>query len=155
MPIRRPVRILFGQALRGGAATTEQMQDAVTRLEHEAFAGRSELGENLGFRTLKALKKKVFALRLVDRGLGALKVRGIALLGLGLGFSRLIKKSDTAHRVGILLPPGLPGFAANLGALWAGKSSVNLNPTVSAARCFYLKRLFAWFLTMSFMGRSG
>ncbi|MDQ8186735.1 MFS transporter [Pelagicoccus sp. SDUM812002] len=132
MPMRRPVSVSFGEALSGDAATAPAMQDAVEALEHEAFSARFELNENLGALVLKKLKKNPFALGLVDRGLGALKVRNFTLLGLGLGFARLIGKTDTARRVGILLPPGLPGFAANLGALWSGKSSVNLNPTVSS-----------------------
>ncbi|MDQ8179961.1 MFS transporter [Pelagicoccus sp. SDUM812005] len=132
MPLRRPVSISFGDALRGGDANTDAMQDAVAKLGYEAFSSRAELGANLGALAFAALKRRLFSLRLNDRGLGALKVRNYALLGLGLGFARVMEKADTARRVGILLPPGLPGFAANLGALWAGKSSVNLNPTVSS-----------------------
>lgn len=133
MPLRRPIGIAFGEALHGEAASTAAMQDTVMTLEHETFSSREELNENLGALALIELKKSSFSLRLVDRGLGGLKVRGFALLGLGLGFARLFEKVDTARRIGVLLPPGLPGFAANLGALWSGKSSVNLNPTVSAA----------------------
>ncbi|MBD5782005.1 MFS transporter [Pelagicoccus sp. NFK12] len=132
MPLRRAVSVSFGRPLRDEEATADTMQEAVTELEHVAFCARAELSQNLGLLVFKALKIRLFALRLVDRGLGNIKVRGFALLGLGLGFARLIKKTDTARRVGILLPPGLPGFAANLGALWAGRSSVNLNPTVSS-----------------------
>ncbi len=132
-PLRRTIRIAFGEPLVGDAASTDAMQESVMQLGYESFAAREDLNASLGSLAMGELKKRPFSLRLVDRGLGALKVRGFALLGLGLAFSRLFKKSDTARRVGILLPPGLPGVAANLGALWSGKSSVNLNPTVSAA----------------------
>lgn len=133
MPLRRPVGISFGEPLRKEIATTDAMRGAVMKLKNVAYAGRMELNENLGALALSELKKTAFSMRLVDRGLDGLKVRGVALLGLGLGFARLYRTWDAARRVGILLPPGLPGFAANLGTLWSGKSSVNLNPTVSAA----------------------
>lgn len=133
MPLRRGVRIAFGDALPNSEATTAVMQDAVMKLGYECFSARAELGEALGSIVFGELKKRPFATRLVDRGLDGLRVRGAVLLSFALGFSRLLRSRVTGRRVGVLLPPGLPGFAANVGALWAGKSSVNLNPTVSSA----------------------
>ncbi|EDY85163.1 transporter, major facilitator family, putative [Verrucomicrobiia bacterium DG1235] len=132
MPLRREVRVFFGDAIANEAASTSAMQDAVMRLGYETFSAREELDGSLGEMVLRELKKQPFRERLVDRGLGGLRARGYGLAAVGLGFARFFRRQAKGRRVGILLPPGLPGFSANLGALWAGKSSVNLNPTVSS-----------------------
>lgn len=132
MPLRRRLSISFGDAVGSESVSTDGIRDAVMQLGREAFSAREELNVSLGTLGVRALKRKLFATCLVDRALGAKRFSGLKLLVAGLAMRRFFRSRTSKLRAGILLPPGLPGFAANLGAAWAGKSSVNLNPTVSA-----------------------
>ncbi|MBK1876648.1 MFS transporter [Pelagicoccus mobilis] len=133
MPLRRPLTISFGEKIDCDRVSTETIRGSVMELSERSFSARRELNASLGGMALRALKRASFSETLVDRSLGGKRIRGFELLVAGLAMSRFLKSGTSKGRVGILLPPGLPGFAANLGAIWSGKSSVNLNPTVSSS----------------------
>ncbi|MDQ8202881.1 MFS transporter [Pelagicoccus sp. SDUM812003] len=132
MPMRRSVRIGFGAALLGEDASSDGMRDAVMQLGYECFCARPELRSNLGYQALKALRSNPLKTCLVDYGLQGRKLKRIELLAAALVVSRELKSARGESRVGVLLPPGVAGCAANLGLAWAGRSSVNLNPTAGS-----------------------
>ncbi len=128
-PLRRSLRIAFGPALGVGKASTSAMKDAVMKLGYECFSDREELKASLGETVWRELAKRPLARRLTDRGVGLAGLRNVSLMAASLSFAKLMRQEKTPRRIGILLPPGLAGFASNIGALWAGVSPVNLNPT--------------------------
>ena len=128
---RPAIGISFGEPISVGEASIHAMRDRIMKLGYEAFSGREELDVSLGYSALISLKKRPLATRLIDQSLGGTRFRNISVLVAGLLCSRIIKNKVNTRRVGLLLPPGLLGFAMNLGALWAGHSATNLNPTVN------------------------
>ena len=133
MPWQRPVSVDFGIEIDGSAATSEALRGAMLELGHEAFCRRAALAGSLGVAALRSLGRDAGKHRMTDRSAGAARHDNASLVVAGMVFVRYVKKQVETRRVGILLPPGVAGTAANLGALWAGLSAANLNPTVSSA----------------------
>lgn len=131
-PMRRAIRISFGESAVGSEVTTEWMRERILDLESEAYGKRAVLKRSLGSRAFEALRLRVFRTVLVDRGMDGKSFRGVTLMGAGVAVQRYAMDAKWAKHVGVLLPPGLAGFATNLGLAWSGRVTVNLNPTVSA-----------------------
>ncbi len=130
---RRRVRISIGSPLFGVDVTSDALREAVLDLGASAFSRRPELDESLGHATLRSLARRPREHRLTDRSGEVGRYSNGALIVLGLALAHRFRLVVATDRVGILLPPGAAGFAANLGALWSGVSAVNLNPTVGPA----------------------
>lgn len=131
MPLRRRISLVFGEKLEGDDVSASQLQQKVTELGVEAFSERRELKKSLGVVLLRNLKKNPLKPMLKDRGIGA-EMSNCKLSAAGLWVADYLRKEVPNRRVGVLLPPGVAGFVFNLGAIWSGKSPVNLNPTASA-----------------------
>ena len=86
---------------------------------------------HLGKKIFDSLRKDIFQPFLVDYGLPQKRVfRKGLILCLSLLLSRQIKHKITGERVGVILPPGLPGFVANFALFFCGRVPVNLNFTL-------------------------
>lgn len=86
---------------------------------------------SVGQAALRGLKNDLRRTVLIDRmGLERKAFSAAQLLAAAAHLADQLKKLPDA-RVGILLPPGIGGWMANLAVALAGKSSVNLNFTVS------------------------
>ena len=86
---------------------------------------------HLGKKLFDSLSKDLFQPYLVDYGLPQKRVfRKITVLCLSLLLSNRIKGNITGQRVGVVLPPGLPGFTANFALFFCGRVPVNLNFTL-------------------------
>jgi len=91
----------------------------------------SVIDGNLGMKIFNSLRFSPFKNFLIDYGLPGKKIfpRGV-VLSLSLLLSRRIADQVEGQRVGVLLPPGLPGFVANFGLFLCGRVPVNLNFTL-------------------------
>jgi acyl-[acyl-carrier-protein]-phospholipid O-acyltransferase/long-chain-fatty-acid--[acyl-carrier-protein] ligase len=86
---------------------------------------------NLGMKIFQSLRSRPFRIFLIDYGLPGKRIfsRGV-VLSLSLLLSRRIADQVVGQRVGVLLPPGLPGFVANFALFLCGRVPVNLNFTL-------------------------
>lgn len=99
----------------------------------DAFAKRPELEANLAYRTLCALAEEPGRVVVVDRTAERTELDAGRLLTASLALAHRWKKTIPGERVGIVFPPGIGALLANLGVLFAGKTPVNLNFTLSPA----------------------
>ena len=75
----------------------------------------------------------------VDRAAGKTVFTAARTVAVARVFARRLREIAPEQRVGIILPPGVPGTVANLACLFAGKTPVNLNFTLGRAaldHCF-------------------
>jgi acyl-[acyl-carrier-protein]-phospholipid O-acyltransferase/long-chain-fatty-acid--[acyl-carrier-protein] ligase len=105
------------------------------------FRGRPVLGRHLALESFVALARQPRRELIVDHTLQRRGMKSGFLLAAALMLSRRIMEWTSKSRVGIVFPPGLGGYIANLAVVFSGKVPVNLNFTLgrsSAASC--LKR---------------
>ncbi|MBL00681.1 MAG: AMP-dependent synthetase [Opitutales bacterium] len=107
-------------------------------LDEVAFQQRPELKSHLGYESFISLASRPRQKLIVDRGLQGRTMKSGFLLAVSLTLSRRLTNWTSKTRVGILFPPGLGAYIANLAVVLAGKVPVNLNFTLgpsSAATC--------------------
>ena len=107
-------------------------------LDEVAFQQRPELKSHLGYESFISLASRPRQKLIVDRGLQGRTMKSGFLLAVSLTLSRRLTNWTSKTRVGILFPPGLGAYIANLSVVLAGKVPVNLNFTLgpsSAATC--------------------
>jgi acyl-[acyl-carrier-protein]-phospholipid O-acyltransferase/long-chain-fatty-acid--[acyl-carrier-protein] ligase len=95
-----------------------------------AFQNRPELKRHLAWESFIALAKKPGRVLIVDRTLQRRAMKSGFLLAISWGLSRRLKSWTSKERVGILFPPSLGGYVANLAVVFAGKVPVNVNFTL-------------------------
>ena len=120
--------VLSGQVLRSGQATMARFLEELLLLGEEAFSSRPVLQGNLAYAVLQGLKKHGSKVGMVD-GMDGSKFRYDRLLAAAIVLSQRLRELTDKPRVGIVLPPGRAGLIANVAALFAGKTPVNLNYT--------------------------
>ena len=102
------------------------------------FQARPELKSHLARESFIALAKDPNRVLIVDRTLKRRVMKSGMLLSLAWQLSRRMLRWTDRGRVGILFPPGIGAFIANLAVVFSGKVPVNLNFTlgrVSAEAC--------------------
>lgn len=102
-------------------------------LDEAGFQQRAELKSHLAFESFVALARKPGREVIIDRTLERRAMKRGFLLALSWMLSRRVKQWTGQPRVGIVFPPGLGGYIANLAVTLAGKVPVNLNFTLGAA----------------------
>jgi acyl-[acyl-carrier-protein]-phospholipid O-acyltransferase/long-chain-fatty-acid--[acyl-carrier-protein] ligase len=133
LPIERTYReneivFAFGPVLHGPDATLSSYQESMFVLSEQAFSTHPALEMSLGYAVLQGLKKHGTRNYVVD-GKDDKTLRFDKVLAASIALSKVVKKSTSKKRVGIILPPGLGGLMCNLAVLFAGKIPVNLNFT--------------------------
>ena len=98
-----------------------------------AFQKRPELESHLAYESFLSLAKKPGRELIVDRTMQRRGMKKGFLLAVSYMLSRRIRGWTSKPRVGILFPPGLGGYIANLAVVLAGKVPVNLNFTLGPA----------------------
>lgn len=108
---------------------------APTRLDvgESAFQERPELKSHLAIESFVALARKPGRVLVTDCTLQRREMKAGFLLALAWMLSRLILQKTEKQRVGIVFPPGIGGYIANLAVVLAGKVPVNLNFTLGRA----------------------
>lgn len=107
-------------------------------LDESQFQSKPELKSHLAYQSFLALAKKPGRVIIVDRTLQRREMKSGFLLAASWLLSKRVKTWTDKPRVGILFPPGLGGYIANLAVVMAGKVPVNLNFTLghsSAEAC--------------------
>ena len=107
-------------------------------LDEVAFQQRPELKSHLAYESFISLASRPRQELIVDRGLQGRPMKSGFLLAVSFMLSRRLTDLTSKTRVGILFPPGLGAYIANLAVVLAGKVPVNLNFTLglsSAATC--------------------
>jgi len=122
----------FGKVMEREAANVPNFLEDLLLAGRDAFQARPALEMNLAYALLLGLKKHATVHRIHD-GASEKDLRFDRLLASAIVFSKLIRKSTSKPRVGIVLPPGLGGLLANIATIFAGKIPVNLNFTAGAA----------------------
>ena len=126
--LARDVNLCFGPAL-PASATPQEVKDAVHRQSIMAWQEFARAQTSIPQRWLRAVKRAPARLAVADSG-GA-QATGEELFLSALCLSRTLGALPE-KAVGILLPPGVSGAAANMAVLMAGKTTVNLDPGLSA-----------------------
>jgi len=97
------------------------------------FQSRPELNSHLAWESFVALAKHPNRVLIVDRTVQRREMKSGFLLAVSWVLSRRLLEWTSKERVGILFPPGIGGFIANLAVVLAGKVPVNLNFTLGRA----------------------
>lgn len=127
-----PVTVMFGEPLHN-PQTTFEVRQAVEQLGAEAVIKRRERFFSLPRRMIRACKRMKGQTKVAD-SLGQ-KLSGRDLLIRTLLVRGFLQHQlpRTAKNVGVLLPPSVGGVLANCALSMLGRTTVNLNYTVSVA----------------------
>jgi len=98
-----------------------------------SFQRRDELASHLAWESFLALGRRPGHRFLVDRSLHRREMKAGFLLALAWMLSRRIRRWTKQERVGIVFPPGIGAYVANLAVVLADKVPVNLNFTLGPA----------------------
>ena len=102
-------------------------------LDEAAFQQRPELRSHLAYESFVSLASRPRQELIVDRSLQRRTLKSGFLLAVSFMLSRRLTDWTSKTRVGILFPPGLGAYIANLAVVLAGKVPVNLNFTLGAS----------------------
>jgi acyl-[acyl-carrier-protein]-phospholipid O-acyltransferase/long-chain-fatty-acid--[acyl-carrier-protein] ligase len=105
----------------------------IVDIDEAAFQQRPDLNSHLAYESFLALARRPRRELIVDRTLQRRTMKSGFLLAVSYMLSRRISGWTSKSRVGIVFPPGLGGYIANLAVVFAGKIPVNLNFTLGAA----------------------
>ncbi|MFC5051984.1 AMP-binding protein [Rubritalea spongiae] len=121
--------LVFGKLLTPSQCSVSQFRQELMIAFEEAFSSRSFLNGSLGYALLAGLKRHSKS-KVVDGTNDQEKTYDI-ILGAAIALSKHLQNETNKKRIGIILPPGPGGLIANLAAIFAGKTPVNLNFTAS------------------------
>ncbi len=96
----------------------------------EDFRERPELESHLAWEAVVALARSPSGVLVIDRAVGRREMRRGFLLALAVMLARRLERWTARRRVGVLFPPGIGAFLANLAVVLAGRVPVNLNFTL-------------------------
>ncbi len=120
--------LCFAKPLIHRELTLPRYQEALLGAGEEAFSSRSLFKTSLTRALVRGLKRHGSTCRVID-GTDESTWKFDKILAAAIALSKLIKQETTKPRIGIVLPPGPAGLIANVAALLAGKTPVNLNYT--------------------------
>ena len=97
------------------------------------------LVNQLGLEIFHSLRKRPFSPLLVDYGLSVPRTftRGV-VFALSLDLIKILNAKKAGKHVGVILPPGIGGFVANIALILSGRVPVNLNFTLGSEMNKYL-----------------
>ncbi|WP_269525941.1 AMP-binding protein [Coraliomargarita parva] len=97
------------------------------------FERKPELQSHLAWESFLALARQPHRVLLTDRTHQRRAMKSGFVLALSWMLSRRLREWTSQARVGIVFPPGIGGYIANLAVVLAGKVPVNLNFTLGPA----------------------
>lgn len=130
---RTSVCVAWGEPLAAEAADAASVRRALLDLGRDAFEERPQLKRHLGREVVRALCRRPGHVEIVDRTAARREIKAAQLVGVSAALGRHLRRTVAEDRVGIVLPPGAGSTIANLAALIAGKTPVNLNFTAGRA----------------------
>ncbi|MDQ8194461.1 AMP-binding protein [Coraliomargarita sp. SDUM461004] len=102
-------------------------------IDESVFGQRADLNQHLAHECFVALARHPHRELIADRTRQRRTMKSGFLLAISYMLSRRIADLSSKSRIGIIFPPGLGGYIANLAVMLAGKVPVNLNFTLGAA----------------------
>lgn len=134
---RRPITLRFGPLLT--ETSLMKSRQALLELGADAFSERAETGEHLLRAVVRSAGRRPGRTAIIDRASGRMEFSAARTAAAARALSKRLLQIAPEERVGIILPPGIPGVVANYACLMAGKVPVNLNFTLGRAaleQCF-------------------
>src|SRR6266403_1270180 len=134
LPRKIPYRVTvsFGKPLDCESADMAKVREELLKLGEFCFSRRRSLDRHLGEASVRGLKRRPFAIAVVD-GLDHSVLSRSKLLGAAAALSRFLRKEFRDERVAIVLPASKGSMLANLAVTLAGKVPVDLNFTIGRA----------------------
>lgn len=123
-----PDRVLHIGAPLAAGANRATFMGRLLDLWEAAFSSRPSLDAHLGWLLLQGLKKHGSKAAVTD-GMDGSRTTYDKVLAAALALAMRFKEITDKPRLGIVLPPGRGALVANIAALFAGKTPVNLNYT--------------------------
>src|SRR6266513_1932567 len=130
--IRYPVTVAFGEPLEAKAADVATVREELLKLGEFCFSRRPSLDRHLAEGCVRGLKRRPFAIAVVD-GLDHSVLSRSKLLGAAAALSCYLRKEVPDERIAIVLPASKGSVVANLAVTLAGKIPVDLNFTAGRA----------------------
>ena len=130
---RTAVCVAWGEPIPAERADAATVRRALLDLGNVAFEERPYLRRHLGREVVRALCRRPGNVELVDRTAARKEVTAAQLVAVAATLGLHLRRTVAEKRVGIVLPPGAGATIANLAALIAGKTPVNLNFTAGRA----------------------
>jgi acyl-[acyl-carrier-protein]-phospholipid O-acyltransferase / long-chain-fatty-acid--[acyl-carrier-protein] ligase len=128
-----PVFVAFGRPQPHDVATALWARQELLDIGMLAFDQRPALRRHLARECIRALTKQPGRVQVVDRTAERRALTSAQVYAAASVLARRIRATVPGRRVGIVLPPGIGAFIANLGVQCAGKVPVNLNFTAGRA----------------------
>ncbi len=127
------VFIAFGKPEPFETASTTWARTELLDLAEIAFNERPVLRRHLGRECVRALTKRPGHVQIVDRTAERKSLKNGQLYAAAAVLGRRLRQTVPDKRIGIVLPPGIGAFIANVAVVCAGKVPVNLNFTAGRA----------------------
>ena len=124
-----PVFIAFGKLTPPAEVSPAWARRELLDLGRVAFDERPVLKRHLGRECVRTLTKHPWRTLIIDRSAGRSELTCGQLYAAVAVLARRLRATVPEPRVGIVLPPGVGTFIANLAIMVAGKVPVNLNFT--------------------------
>ncbi len=134
LPRKIPYRVTvsFGKPLDCESADMATVREELLKLGEFCFSRRPSLDRHLGEACIRGLKRRPFAIAVVD-GLDHSVLSRSKLLGAAAALSCYLRKEVPDERIAIVLPASKGSVVANLAVTLAGKIPVDLNFTAGRA----------------------
>lgn len=126
-------RIVFAPSLPPSHGWYGRLVEQLMEMGTRALTSRPELQTSLGWACLHGLHRRQNQVIITDAYQNDRTLKGGMLLAVGIEFMRWIRAHIPERHVGIVLPPGIGAWVANLACALAGKVPVNLNFTAGPA----------------------
>ena len=130
---RTAVCVAWGEPIPAERADAATVRRALLDLGNVAIEERPYLRRHLGREVVRALCRRPGNVELVDRTAARKEVTAAQIVAVAATLGLHLRRTVAEKRVGIVLPPGAGATIANLAALIAGKTPVNLNFTAGRA----------------------
>ncbi len=124
-----PVFVAFGRPRSWEHATCAWAREELLDLGAIAFNERPVLKRHVARECVRSLTKQPSHIQVVDRTAERRVLKNGQLYAATAVLSRRLRDTISERRVGVVLPPGVGAFVANLATLCAGRIPVNLNFT--------------------------
>ncbi|PTX99003.1 AMP-binding protein [Opitutus sp. ER46] len=128
-----PVFVAMGKPQAYDQATTAWARQELLDLGAVAFEERPVLRRNLARECIRGLTKHPQHVQVIDRTADRKVLKNAQLYAAAAVLCQHLKKTVPDDRIGVVLPPGIGAFVANLAILCAGKHPVNMNFTAGRA----------------------
>ncbi|WP_415913015.1 acyl-[ACP]--phospholipid O-acyltransferase [Neptuniibacter sp. QD37_11] len=127
--LRREVYVTYGQSIPASKATLEGLKQSVFELSEQTWEHLAEHQESVPHSILKTARKRLSQNAIIDTRMGEMTYR--RLIGAAYSMMPEFRKTQKDN-IGLLVPTSSAGVLANVSAMMAGKTVINMNYTASS-----------------------